>query len=69
MAAASTSTQPTATLTTTPATGGSIPGNQGPWSEEETEQLKKLVEKSRSKTSGEADWDWVTKEWGISRTR
>ncbi|KAF8150656.1 hypothetical protein B0H34DRAFT_147652 [Crassisporium funariophilum] len=62
--------QPTATITTTPATGGTVVGNQGAWSEEETERLKKLAEESRSKGStGEIEWDWVTHEWGISRTR
>ena len=64
------STQPTATITTTPATGGTVIGNQGAWSEEETEQLKRMAEESRSKgTSGEIDWDWLIQEWGISRTR
>lgn len=64
------SAQPTATITTTPATGGTVIGNQGAWSEEETEQLKKMAEESRSKgTSGEIEWDWVIQEWGISRTR
>jgi hypothetical protein len=62
--------QPTATITTTPATGGTVIGNQGAWSDEETERLKKLTEDSRSKgSSGEIEWDWVIQEWGISRTR
>ncbi|KAF9484394.1 hypothetical protein BDN70DRAFT_872684 [Pholiota conissans] len=64
------STQPTATITTTPATGGTVIGNQGAWSDEETERLKKLTEESRSKGStGDIEWDWVIQEWGISRTR
>jgi hypothetical protein len=62
--------QPTATITTTPATGGTVIGNQGAWSEEETERLKKLAEESKSKgTSGEIEWEWLIGQWGISRTR
>jgi hypothetical protein len=62
--------QPTATITTTPATGGTVIGNQGAWSEEETERLKKVAEESRSKsTTGEIEWEWVISQWGISRTR
>ena len=62
--------QPTATITTTPATGGTMVGNQGAWSEEETERLKSLTEESRSKgPSGDIEWDWVIQEWGPSRTR
>ncbi|KIM40502.1 hypothetical protein M413DRAFT_445951 [Hebeloma cylindrosporum] len=62
--------QPTATITTTPATGGTVIGNQGAWSEEETERLKKLAEESKSKgTSGEIEWEWLIAQWGISRTR
>ncbi|KDR79008.1 hypothetical protein GALMADRAFT_154888 [Galerina marginata CBS 339.88] len=65
-----TQVQPTATITTTPATGGTVIGNQGAWSDEETERLKKLTEESRSKgPSGDIEWDWVIQEWGISRTR
>jgi len=63
-------TQPTATITTTPATGGTVIGNQGAWSDEETERLKKLAEDSRARgPTTEIDWDWVIQEWGISRTR
>ncbi|KAH9481464.1 hypothetical protein JR316_0005990 [Psilocybe cubensis] len=68
--AAGTPAQPTAKITTTPATGGTVIGNQGAWSEEENERLKKLTEESRSKgPSGDIEWDWVVQEWGISRTR
>ncbi|KAF8899921.1 hypothetical protein CPB84DRAFT_1922945, partial [Gymnopilus junonius] len=68
--ASSASAQPTATITTTPATGGTMVGNQGAWSEEETERLKALTEESRSKgPSGDIEWDWVIQEWGLSRTR
>jgi len=62
-------TQPTALITTTPATGGTAVGNQGSWSDEETERLKKMAEEHRSKTTGEINWDAVIQEWGISRTR
>ena len=46
-------------------------GNSGPWTEEETERLKKLAEdsKGRGGQAGEVDWDWVVTEWGHSRTR
>ena len=61
------------TITTTPATGGTMIGNSGPWSEEESERLKKLAEDSRSRAgagiAGEADWDWVVSEWGPTRSR
>ena len=62
-------TQPTATITTTPATGGTVVGNQGAWSDEETERLKKIAEEHRAKATGEINWDVVIQEWGISRTR
>ncbi|KAF9565401.1 hypothetical protein CPC08DRAFT_188916 [Agrocybe pediades] len=63
-------TQPIATITTTPATGGTVVGNQGAWSDEETERLRQLAEKSKTiGPSTEIDWDWVIQEWGISRTR
>jgi len=61
------------TITTTPATGGTMIGNSGPWSEEESERLKKLAEDSRSRAgagiAGEVDWDWVVSEWGPTRSR
>ncbi|KAH0585473.1 hypothetical protein H2248_008713 [Termitomyces sp. 'cryptogamus'] len=45
-------------------------GNQGAWSDEETERLKKLAEESRSgMQTGEIDWDRVVAQWGNSRTR
>ncbi|KAF9000691.1 hypothetical protein BDQ17DRAFT_1245258 [Cyathus striatus] len=44
--------------------------NQGPWSEEETDRLKRLAEESKSiGTSGEIEWDWVVHKWGAGRTR
>jgi hypothetical protein len=58
-----------ATITTTPATGGTVVGNQGAWSDEETERLKKIAEEHRAKATGEINWDVVIQEWGISRTR
>lgn len=63
---ASASTTSTAITSTTAAVGG----NQGAWSDEETERLKKLAEESKSTgTSGEMEWDWVVHEWGNGRTR
>lgn len=57
----------TPTATTIPATIG---GNQGAWTEDETEQLRKLAEQSRNTgTSGEIEWDWVVHQWGNGRTR
>ena len=48
-------------------------GNQGAWSEEETEKLRKLAEESKSQgahsANGEIDWDWVCAAWGAGRTR
>ncbi|KAF8071663.1 hypothetical protein FPV67DRAFT_1482234 [Lyophyllum atratum] len=45
-------------------------GNQGAWSDEETERLKKLAEDSRAVgTGGEMEWDWVVHQWGNGRTR
>ncbi|EGN98714.1 hypothetical protein SERLA73DRAFT_54914 [Serpula lacrymans var. lacrymans S7.3] len=45
-------------------------GNQGAWSDEETERLKKLAEDSKAVgTSGEIEWDWVVHQWGNTRTR
>ena len=58
---------PTATISTTT---GAIGGNQGPWSDEELERLKKLAEESKSVgTSGEVEWDWVVHQWGNGRSR
>lgn len=61
----------TTTITTvsgSPATGAGV--NQGAWSDEETERLKKLAEDSRSAgASGEIEWDWVVHQWGNGRTR
>lgn len=53
---------------TTPAAAG----NQGAWSDEETDKLKKLAEDSRGQgnpDSREIDWDWVCNNWGPGRTR
>ncbi|KAG8213434.1 hypothetical protein J3R82DRAFT_11947 [Butyriboletus roseoflavus] len=50
---------------------GPIPGsagNQGAWSDEETEKLKKLAEEHRN-ASGEIAWDALCEKWGNSRTR
>lgn len=61
---------PPSTAATTPlsATGGGV--NQGAWSEEETERLKKLAEESKAVgTSGDIEWDWVVHSWGNGRTR
>lgn len=46
-------------------------GNQGAWSDEETEKLKKLSEDSKTEgdANGEIDWDWVCGAWGPGRTR
>ena len=43
-------------------------GNQGAWSDEETEKLKKLAEEHRN-SSGEIAWDALCEKWGNSRTR
>lgn len=43
-------------------------GNSGPWSDEETEQLKKLADEKKTNT-GEIDWDQVVNEWGNTRSR
>ncbi|KAK2460965.1 hypothetical protein APHAL10511_007435 [Amanita phalloides] len=44
--------------------------NQGAWSDEETEKLKKLAEEGRTfNPTGEIDWDWVVTQYGNSRTR
>ncbi|EIW83906.1 hypothetical protein CONPUDRAFT_135546 [Coniophora puteana RWD-64-598 SS2] len=45
-------------------------GNQGAWSDEETERLKQLAEQSRGRGAGaEIDWDWIIAQWGNTRTR
>lgn len=46
-------------------------GNQGAWSDDETEKLKKFAEDSKlqGEASGEIDWDWVCTNWGSGRTR
>ncbi|TCD70223.1 hypothetical protein EIP91_004404 [Steccherinum ochraceum] len=65
----------TGTLSTfNAATGNVAPGGQqGTWSEEETERLRRLAEQSRdvggAHSKGEIEWDWVVHQWGNSRTR
>jgi len=67
-AAAAANSTPVTAVTGSPATGAGV--NQGVWSDEETERLKKLAEESRSiGTSGEIEWDWVVHQWGNGRTR
>ncbi|PCH42284.1 hypothetical protein WOLCODRAFT_89730 [Wolfiporia cocos MD-104 SS10] len=56
------------------ATGTAAPGGQqGTWSEEETDRLRKLAEQSKemggAQNKGEIEWDWVVQQWGNSRTR
>ena len=62
---------PSQTQTTMVSATSAAPGiNQGSWSDEETEQLKKFAEQSRSVgTTGEIEWDWVVRQWGSGRTR
>ncbi|KAI6033323.1 hypothetical protein EDC04DRAFT_2868889 [Pisolithus marmoratus] len=43
-------------------------GNQGAWSDEETEKLKKLAEEHRN-NNGDIAWDALCEKWGNSRTR
>ncbi|OCH95421.1 hypothetical protein OBBRIDRAFT_788309 [Obba rivulosa] len=68
-------TSSTGTLTTFSATTGSATagGQQGAWSEEETEKLRRLAEQSKemggAQNKGEIEWDWVVQQWGNSRTR
>ena len=69
MTATTATTQPTTTITTTPATGRTVLGNQGAWSDEETERLKKMAEEHQAKATGEINWDAVIQEWGISQMR
>ncbi|KAJ7760737.1 hypothetical protein DFH07DRAFT_939951 [Mycena maculata] len=62
----------TSTLKSPPAApaGSGNGANQGPWSDEEVERLKKLAEDSKARAaSGEIEWDWVVSEWGPGRTR
>ncbi|KAG9314827.1 hypothetical protein JVU11DRAFT_3921 [Chiua virens] len=59
------------TSTTSNGSVGLIPGsagNQGAWSDNETEKLKKLAEEHRS-PNGEITWDALCEKWGNSRTR
>ncbi|KAG6872251.1 hypothetical protein C0995_011601 [Termitomyces sp. Mi166 len=67
---ASTSTGITVSSASVITSGTAAGGNQGAWSDEETERLKKLAEENRSGTqTGEIDWDRVVGQWGNSRTR
>lgn len=69
-AAATTSSIVSTPTTTISTTTGAIGGNQGPWSDEEVERLKKLAEESKSiGTTGEVEWDWVVHQWGNGRSR
>ncbi|KAG6907167.1 hypothetical protein DXG01_010292 [Tephrocybe rancida] len=66
---ASTSTDINVSAVNVITTGPSGAGvNQGAWSEDETERLKKLAEESKTQ-SGEIDWDRVVAQWGNGRTR
>jgi hypothetical protein len=54
----------------TPVVAAAAGLNQGAWSDEETERLKKLAEQSKNVgTSGDMEWDWVVHQWGNGRTR
>jgi hypothetical protein len=65
---APTATPPHATVSVMPANAPGV--NQGAWSEEETERLKKLAEEGKAQGStGEIEWDWVVNQWGNGRTR
>lgn len=70
-AASSSSTpqQPQASTSTAP-TPPAATGNQGAWSDEETERLKKLADEAKNANhTGDAVWDYVVNQWGPSRTR
>jgi len=49
--------------------GSSAIGNQGAWSDEETDRLKKLADENKVSGTGEIDWDRVVTLWGAGRTR
>jgi hypothetical protein len=59
----------TATNSTTTSTAPTV--NGAPWSEGESERLRKLAEESKSRGSqaGKVDWEWVVGEWGSSRSK
>ncbi|KAG6331501.1 hypothetical protein ID866_7588 [Astraeus odoratus] len=59
-----------ASSTTPPVSASSMnsAGNQGAWSDEETEKLKKLAEDHRG-SNGDIAWDALCEKWGNSRTR
>jgi len=63
------SSSPPTAQTANAVPGPDTTGNQGAWSDEETERLKTLAEKSKSGTTGEIDWDRVVSDWGNGRTR
>ncbi|EFI27936.1 hypothetical protein CC1G_14427 [Coprinopsis cinerea okayama7 len=64
-----TATPPTAVPAATSAPGTSTPTNST-WSEEDVEKLKKWAEESKGTTStGEIDWDYVTRNFGDKRSR
>ncbi|CAL1716426.1 unnamed protein product [Somion occarium] len=64
-------TSTSGTISTFNAATGTVAagGQQGSWSEEETERLRRLAEQSREANKGEIEWDWVVQQWGNSRTR
>ncbi|THV01029.1 hypothetical protein K435DRAFT_963703 [Dendrothele bispora CBS 962.96] len=48
----------------------SATGNQGAWSDEEVERLKKLSAEARAAgQTGDAEWDWIVNQWGNGRTK
>lgn len=49
--------------------GSTTIGNQGAWSDEETDRLKKLADENKVGGTGEIDWDRVVTLWGPGRTR
>ncbi|KAF5367064.1 hypothetical protein D9758_003938 [Tetrapyrgos nigripes] len=61
----------TTTATSTPAvTATASSGNQGAWSEEEVNRLRKLSADARAAGhTGDAEWTWVVNQWGVGRTR
>ena len=65
------SAPPSGTLSTfNAATGNVAPGGQqGTWSEEETDRLRRLADQSKEANKGDIEWDWVIAQWGNTRTR
>lgn len=47
-----------------------VGSNQGTWSDEETDRLKKLAQDSKDAgLNGDPAWDWIVAQWGKTRTR